>query len=61
MILSDTVKAMPQRGGIQISSSSGASGLVSEVNNVLSNRDLPSISGEQQRVTAVACNGLEFS
>lgn len=61
MIPSGIIKAIPQREGIQISSSSGASALVSEVNSVLSDKDLRSISGGQKRVTAVACNGVGFS
>lgn len=54
MVTSGTLKASPQGRGSQIWSNSGLLGLVSEVHDVWSNRDLPSMSGRQSMAKATA-------
>ena len=57
------VKASPQGGGIQVSSSSKAIYPVSEVHSVFSNKNLTSISEQevQPRTTLIACKVLRVS
>lgn len=49
MVLSSTMKASPKKEGIQVRSSWGTLGPVSEVDGVFSSRDLSAVSGGQPK------------
>ena len=55
IVLSKAMRAILQGGGFQVSSSSIAPNPLSKVCPVFSNRVLPSGSGKQSRVLAIAC------
>lgn len=61
MAPSTTMKASPHGEGVQVGSSSGASGPVSEMHGVFTNTNLSSTSGAHPRATTIVCMLLESS